>query len=155
MQACSTDCPKQLFWPCLKLDWQNNRDGNIKTDTLNMEDKSSGQWHDASSACHWIFISVEEFQTSKNLIGFTRTNSRMYMYWKFFLVLHPLSTVPWRHIGEWRYSSTFPYLTARWRWVVCFTFQLLYPWGKRALLDITEKRKILSLPGIKHWLSSL
>jgi hypothetical protein len=130
MKACSTDWPKQLFWPCLKLDWQNNRDGNIETDTLNMEDRSSGEWHDASSACHRLFIGVEEFQACKNLIGYTRTNSCMYINCKFFPVLNPLSTMPWRHIGKWRYSSTILGLTSRWRWVVGFMFQLLYPWGK-------------------------
>jgi hypothetical protein len=34
-------------------------------------------------------------------------------------------------MGEWRYSSTFLNLGTRWRWVVSFTPQLLYP-GERA-----------------------
>jgi hypothetical protein len=36
-------------------------------------------------------------------------------------VFNYLSTMPWRHMGEWRYSSTFLDLGTRWRWVVRFT----------------------------------
>jgi hypothetical protein len=35
--------------------------------------------------------------------------------------------MPWRHTGEWRYSSTFLYLGTRWRWEVIFTPRPLYP----------------------------
>jgi hypothetical protein len=34
--------------------------------------------------------------------------------------------VPWRHIGQWRYSSTILDLGTRWRWVVNFTPRPLY-----------------------------
>jgi hypothetical protein len=34
--------------------------------------------------------------------------------------------MPWRHMGEWRYSSTILHLDNRWRWVVSFTLLLLY-----------------------------
>jgi hypothetical protein len=40
------------------------------------------------------------------------------------------STTPWRHMGEWRYSSTILALGTRWRWVVSFMLLLLYPQGK-------------------------
>jgi hypothetical protein len=36
-------------------------------------------------------------------------------------VLNWLSTMPWKHMGEWRYSSSIPDLGARQRWVVNFT----------------------------------
>jgi hypothetical protein len=45
-------------------------------------------------------------------------------------VLNYLNTLLWRHIGEWRYSSTVLDLSTRWRWVVSFMHHLLYPWGK-------------------------
>jgi hypothetical protein len=35
------------------------------------------------------------------------------------------STMPWRHMGEWRYSSTILDLGTRWRWVVSFMPQPL------------------------------
>jgi hypothetical protein len=44
-------------------------------------------------------------------------------------VLNQLSTMPWRHIGEWRYSSTIPELGTRWRWVVSYTPPPLYTRG--------------------------
>jgi hypothetical protein len=80
-------------------------------------------------------------------------------------VLNWISTIPWRHMGEWRYSSTFLDLGTRWRWVVSFTHLPLYPRGERAPgthwikgwvgpivgLDAVKKRKILhgleSYPG--------
>jgi hypothetical protein len=34
--------------------------------------------------------------------------------------------VPWRHMGERRYSSTIPDLITRWRWVISYMPQLLY-----------------------------
>jgi hypothetical protein len=40
-----------------------------------------------------------------------------------------LSTMPLRHIGEWRYSSTILDLNTGWRWVVSFTLKPLYTWG--------------------------
>jgi hypothetical protein len=45
-------------------------------------------------------------------------------------VLYWLSTMPWRHIGEWRYNSTILYLGTRWRLLVSFTPLPLYPRGK-------------------------
>jgi hypothetical protein len=70
--------------------------------------------------------------------------------------------MPWRHMGEWKYSSTILKLDIRWRWVVSFTPQPLYPgetapgtlwiggWvGPRTGLDDVERRKILPLPGLE------
>jgi hypothetical protein len=70
--------------------------------------------------------------------------------------------MPWRHMGEWGYSSTFLHLGTSWRWVVSFTPLPFYPrgwtpsthqirgWvGPRVGLDAVEKRKILSLPGLE------
>jgi hypothetical protein len=37
--------------------------------------------------------------------------------------------MPWRRMGNWRYSSTIFYLGTRWRWVVSFTSLPLYPRG--------------------------
>jgi hypothetical protein len=48
---------------------------------------------------------------------------------KVILVLNSLSTTPWRHMGEWRYSSTILELINRWTWVVRFTPQPLYSQG--------------------------
>jgi hypothetical protein len=39
-----------------------------------------------------------------------------------------LSTTPWKHMGEWRHSSTFLDLGTGWRWTVSFTPRPLYPW---------------------------
>jgi hypothetical protein len=38
--------------------------------------------------------------------------------------------MPWRRLGEWRYSSIIPGLGTRWRWTISFTPQPLYPRGK-------------------------
>jgi hypothetical protein len=45
-----------------------------------------------------------------------------------YLIIY-LSTMPWRHMAEWRYSSIILYLGTRWRWVVSFTTLPLYPRG--------------------------
>jgi hypothetical protein len=52
-------------------------------------------------------------------------------------VLNKLSTMPWRYMGEWRYSSTFLDFGTRWRCVVSFTPRSLYPRGNcpRCTLD--------------------
>jgi hypothetical protein len=44
--------------------------------------------------------------------------------------LNQLRITPWRRKGEWRYSSTILYLGSRWRWVVIFMPQTLYPQGE-------------------------
>jgi hypothetical protein len=71
-------------------------------------------------------------------------------------VLNYLSTMPWKHMREWRHSSTVLDLGTRWKWVVSFTPLPLYTRGKRpgiqwrggwvgprVGLDAVEKRKIL------------
>jgi hypothetical protein len=71
-------------------------------------------------------------------------------------VLNYLSTMPWRRMWEWSYSSTFIYLDNRWRWMFIFTPRPLYAkerapdtnwiggWvGPRAGLDAVEWRKIV------------
>jgi hypothetical protein len=52
-------------------------------------------------------------------------------------VLNWLSTLPWRCMGEWRYSSIILELDTSWKWVVSFTTLPLYPRGKnpRYLLE--------------------
>jgi hypothetical protein len=55
-------------------------------------------------------------------------------------VLNYLSTMPWRHMGEWRYSCTILLdLGTRWRWVISFTPQPLYPWGKRSWYPLDRR----------------
>jgi hypothetical protein len=59
--------------------------------------------------------------------------------------------MPWRRMGEWKYTSTILNLGARWRWVVIFVGLPLYPreqlplpfgWvGPKAGLDDSEKWK--------------
>jgi hypothetical protein len=43
--------------------------------------------------------------------------------------INKLSGMPWRRMGEWRYSFTILDLDTRWRWVVSFTPRPLYPQG--------------------------
>jgi hypothetical protein len=70
--------------------------------------------------------------------------------------------MPWRHIGEWRYSFTILDLSISWRWVVSFTPLPLYLRGNRPRypsdrgLSGTQSRSgrcgeenNLSLPGIE------
>jgi hypothetical protein len=70
-------------------------------------------------------------------------------------VLNSLSALPWRRVGEWRYSSTLLDLLTRRRWVISSTPRPLYPaekapnthwvgnWvGPGAGLDDVEKRNI-------------
>jgi hypothetical protein len=58
--------------------------------------------------------------------------------------------MPWRHMGEWRYSSTILDIGTRWRWVVSFTPLPLNPRGKTLRypldrrLDAVEERQILN-----------
>jgi hypothetical protein len=47
--------------------------------------------------------------------------------------------MPWRHMGEWRYSSTFLDLGTRWRWVVSFTPLPLYPRGKSSRYPLDRR----------------
>jgi hypothetical protein len=54
-------------------------------------------------------------------------------------VLNRLSTVPWRHVREWRYSSTILYFGAGWRWVVSFTPWSLYSRGKSARYPLDRR----------------
>jgi hypothetical protein len=75
--------------------------------------------------------------------------------------------MPWIHMGEWRYSSTFLGLGIRWRWVVSCTPLPLYPRGNGLLYWLVgslggsqiwsgrcgEKTK-LELPGIEPWPSN-
>jgi hypothetical protein len=62
--------------------------------------------------------------------------------------------MPWRHMGDWRCSSTILNLGARWRWVVTFRPAAIFPgkrvpgtywvegWvGLRACLNTVEKRR--------------
>jgi hypothetical protein len=44
--------------------------------------------------------------------------------------------MPWRHVGEWRYSSTFLDLGTVWRGVVSLTPRPLYPPGKQPPIRI-------------------
>jgi hypothetical protein len=53
-----------------------------------------------------------------------------FMGGKFVPALNELSSVPWRRMGTWRYSSTILELGTRWRWVVTFTPRPPYPRGK-------------------------
>jgi hypothetical protein len=41
-----------------------------------------------------------------------------------------LKTMSWRHMGEWRYNSTFLDIGTSWKWVVSFTPLPLHPRGK-------------------------
>jgi hypothetical protein len=80
-----------------------------------------------------------------NSIWIVKGNNQAYLdgYFAFYLVykrkvkrkvvpvLNSLSAMPWRHSGEWRYSSTILDLGTRWRWVVSLTLQPLYPPGNR------------------------
>jgi hypothetical protein len=90
--------------------------------------------------------------------GFDPPTPRIYLNFTFsvVLVLNQLSTMPWRHMGKWRNSSTIVDLGIRWRWVVSFTPRSLYyrrkspryplgGWmGPRAGLDVVKQRKIFS-----------
>jgi hypothetical protein len=48
-----------------------------------------------------------------------------------------VSNMPWRHMGQWRFSSTSLDLGNRWSWVVSFMSRPLYPreWSRRYPLD--------------------
>jgi len=85
---------------------------------------------------------------------------------------HLINLINHCHEDVWGSESIAPHilnLGTRWRWVVIFMPQPLYPWGKSpwypldrklgglgASLDMVVERKIPSLPllGIKPWSSS-
>jgi hypothetical protein len=66
-----------------------------------------------TTACQWTLIR-EEGLSRRSLI-------LLICKGKVVLVLIYLSTMPWRHMGEWRYSSTLLGLGTRYRSVVTFT----------------------------------
>ena len=45
-------------------------------------------------------------------------------------MLNWLSTVPWKYMGEWKYSSTILVFNTWWKWVVISMPWLLYPWER-------------------------
>jgi hypothetical protein len=55
-------------------------------------------------------------------------------------VLIYLITMPWRHMGEWRYSSTILDLSTRWWWLASFMPWPLYPLGKPLVPTEQEAR---------------
>jgi hypothetical protein len=63
-------------------------------------------------------------------------------------MLNRLSTMPWRRMGEWRYSSAILDVGIRWRWASRPGFVTprrtspRYPLDRRLGLDAMEKRKI-------------
>jgi hypothetical protein len=70
--------------------------------------------------------------------------------------------MPWRYMGEWKYSSTILDLGTRCRWVFSFTLRLLYPRGSRPRYPLARRlggpqsrsgrrgeEKNLALPGIE------
>jgi hypothetical protein len=78
-------------------------------------------------------------------------------------VLSQSSTIQWRYVGQWRYSSTILDLSTRWRWVVSFTLLQLYPRGKSTRYPFDRRvggpqsrpgrcgeEKNLALPGIER-----
>lgn len=56
-------------------------------------------------------------------------------------MLNKLSTIPWRHVGQWRYSSTILKCNTKWRWLVSFISLLLYPQGNRPWYPLDWKLK--------------
>jgi hypothetical protein len=56
--------------------------------------------------------------------------------------------VPWWHKGKWRYSPTILDLSTRWRWVVSFMPQPLYPQRNCPLVPMGSREKSLTLPRI-------
>jgi hypothetical protein len=77
--------------------------------------------------------------------------------------------MPWRRVGEWRYSSTIVHFGARWRWMVRFTPRPLYARGNNSPYPLDRrlcgiqiqsgrsgvKKNLSPLPGIKPRPSSL
>jgi hypothetical protein len=47
--------------------------------------------------------------------------------------------MPWRHMGEWRYSSTILYLGTTWNWLVSFTSLPLYPQVNNPLYPLDRR----------------
>jgi hypothetical protein len=72
-------------------------------------------------------LAFQRLQQQSALLVFCLELQRNLAFWgrfvkfEFVPVLNWLTTMPWRHIGEWNYSSIFLDLGIRWRWVVNFT----------------------------------
>jgi hypothetical protein len=58
-----------------------------------------------------------------------------------YIINKQLSSRPWRRIGEWRYGSIILNVSTRWRWLVSFVPQPLYP-----------RRKSLWYPLVLKWM---
>jgi hypothetical protein len=83
-------------------------------------------------------------------------------------VLTQLSDTSWRHMGEWRYSSTILDLDTKWKWVVSFMLRPLYRRGKNPRYPLDRKlgvvqsrsgrcgvqKNLLPLPEIESWPST-
>jgi hypothetical protein len=72
----------------------------------------------------WLVLLTRTTQASRNMWKHAWTS---FSKGKAVPVLNYLSAIPWRRMGEWRYSSTILDLDTRWSWVVSFTPRPLYP----------------------------
>jgi hypothetical protein len=67
-------------------------------------------------------------------------------------VLNSLSTLPWRHMREWRYSSTIRHVSTRWRWVYPLRKKVNETWrwsgscGEEKNLAQRKMELLLSIP---------
>jgi hypothetical protein len=130
---------------------------------------------DIRCACHFVHIfwfHTGVFQTVLCKMCGARCTGGEWSCWVVSLSVdsfHYLSTMLLRHMGQWRYSCNILLdLGTRWRWVVSFTPQLLYPRGKRPRYALDRRlggpeswsgrygeRKTFPLFGFEPWLSSL
>jgi hypothetical protein len=116
---------------------------------LNREMKPGPSKYDprVPPSCRWYDISKV---TTK-----TRRRNCIKVTCKVVPVLNKLSTIPWRHVREWRCSSTILNHGTSCRWVVSFTPRPIYPHWRggwvdpRAGLGAMEKIKILHCRELK------
>jgi hypothetical protein len=131
MEGLKKNCDEgqKLFWNVVprQVFWSSERDGSV--------------FHDAM---WWLFlcttmISSFHHSVSQTSVVQAQGNDKINFIdsiicpdcvskeGKVVPVLNYLSTVPWGHMREWRYSSTILKLDIRWRWVVSFTPWPIYP----------------------------
>jgi hypothetical protein len=94
---------------------------------------SSSQGLYLNTGQHKHRINTYTHQTSMPCVGFEPTISAFER------------STPWRHIGEWRYSSTILDLGTRWRWVVSLTPLPALKWSalkQRASQSLSFQQKL-------------
>jgi hypothetical protein len=93
-----------------------------------------------STICHDYLRNADSTMRAVCILDTPHSKTLLSLIQAVTLVPNQLRTTPWRHIGDWRYCSTFLNLSIKWEWSAScpchFTPKEIAP---RASLDTVEK----------------